>query len=145
MNSKKTNFLGNEETQGFKARKVGLGVRESSRVVITNEANMALEQVVKKVGEGFYSAITKSDVANFVFLNLDRLISDADIKAIRGLHFDDKKVLGSLLKNDDDLPEDLKKAIRSYYGISEKEKKKTTRALSDLSTDAPVDKSPPGE
>ena len=127
--------IGNKEVKNIRKESA---VSEGSgmfRVVITDEANKALEEIVAKVGVGFDAGtITKSDVANFVFQNITKYFSDADTKALRSLHFDDKKVLSTILKSDSDLPEELKKAIRQHYGVSEKEKKKPAKSLPDFST-----------
>lgn len=103
---------------------------EVFRVVISKESNDSLEAVLSRCSEGFDSgSITKSDVANYVFQNLTKLFSDSDVKALRAAHFDEKKVLGSILRNDDDLPEDLRKAIRAHFGIasSERDRKRSTK------------------
>lgn len=125
---------------------LGLGQRNSNapstnanevfRVVISKESNDSLEAVLSRCSEGFDSgSITKSDVANYVFQNLTKFFSDSDVKTLRAAHFDEKKVLGSILRNDDDLPEDLRKAIRAHYGISEKEKKRSSRSTAEISTE----------
>lgn len=128
-----------EKEKGKTSRGSRLERGDSFRVVITREANMLLEQMVAEICKGFGCDITKSDVANYVFSNLQKLLSESDIKLIRGLHFDDKKVLGTLLKGEDDLPDDLRRALRAHYGLSEKEKKRTVRAQSELSTESAVD------
>lgn len=125
---------------------LGLGQKNSNapstntnevyRVVISKESNDSLEAVLSRCSEGFDSGtITKSDVANYVFQNLSKFFSDSDVKALRAAHFDEKKVLGSILRNDDDLPEDLRKAIRAHYGIAEKEKKRSSRSSAEISTE----------
>lgn len=114
--------------------------RDQYRVVIGPDANKSLEEMVWKVNLGFDGgSVTKSDVANYIFLNLSKLISESDIRNIKSIHFDEKKVLGSLLRGEHDLPEDLRKAIRAHFGLNEKEKKKAVRGASDLSTEGNVD------
>lgn len=96
---------------------------EVFRVVISKESNDSLEVALSRCSDGFDSGtITKSDVANYVFQNLAKFFSDSDVKALRATHFDEKKVLGSILRNDDDLPEDLRKAIRAHFGIASHER-----------------------
>lgn len=113
---------------------------EVFRVVISKESNESLESTLARCTDGFDSgSITKSDIANYVFQNLAKFFSDSDIKALRAVHFDEKKVLGSFLRSDSDLPEELRKAIRLHYGISEKEKKKSSRTTGEISTEADVD------
>lgn len=109
---------------------------EVFRVVISKESNNSLEVALSRCSDGFDSGtITKSDVANYVFQNLAKFFSDSDVKTLRAAHFDEKKVLGSILRNDDDLPEELRKAIRAHYGISEKEKKRSNRSTVEISTE----------
>jgi hypothetical protein len=92
---------------------------EVHRVVISKESNEALESVLKRCQEGFDAGtITKSDVANYYFKSLNKSISEADIKNLKATHFDEKKVLSSILRDENDLPEELRKAIRSHYGVS---------------------------
>ncbi len=96
---------------------------EVFRVVISKESNDSLEVALSRCSDGFDSGtITKSDVANYVFQNLAKFFSDSDVKALRATHFDEKKVLGSILRNDDDLPEELRKAIRAHFGIATHER-----------------------
>lgn len=117
--------VGEEYGEDSNVRGVG---REQYRVVINGEANEVLESATKSVNDGFSEGmILKSDIANYVFLNLKKYLDESDFKKLRCLHFDDKKVLTSILKNSDeqnDLPEEIKKALREHYGIIEKDKKR---------------------
>lgn len=119
---------------------LGLGKRNSKvqstnanevfRVVISKESNDSLEVVLSRCSDGFDSgSISKSDVANYIFQNLAKFFSDSDVKALRAAHFDEKKVLGSLLRNEDELPEDLRKAIRAHFGVAatERDRKRTAK------------------
>jgi transcriptional regulator with XRE-family HTH domain len=66
--------------------------------------------------------LNKSDVANYIFCNLGRLLDDFDVKTLRNLHFDERKVLTSLAKNaseENQIPEPLRKALRELYGLTE--------------------------
>lgn len=118
------------------------GTQEQFRVVIAKEANDCLESIVKKVNHGLEDgAVNRSGIANYVFQNLSRLLTDADLKSLRAQHFDERKALGSILKSNDELPEEVKKALRDYYGISEIGKKRSVRASVELSTEASVDNS----
>lgn len=108
--------------------------QEQYRIVIEKEANDCLERIVAKANQGFENgAVNRSGIANYVFQNLAKLLSDADLKAIRALYFDDKRVLGTILKSDEDLPEELRRALREYYGISDGAKKRALRAAPELS------------
>lgn len=103
---------------------------EVFRVVISRESNDSLEVVLSRCSDGFDSGtITKSDVANYVLQNLAKFFSDSDVKTLRATHFDERKVLGSILRNDDDLPEDLRKAIRTHFGIAahERDRKRASK------------------
>jgi hypothetical protein len=46
--------------------------------------------------------------------------------------FDEKKMLGSILRTDADLPEELRKAIRAHYGVDDKERKKSSKKTDSL-------------
>ena len=104
------------------------------RVVINKEVNEVLEILVKRANEGFDGGeIAKSDVANAILLDSEKSFGDAEIKTLRNLHFDDKKMLRSILRqagDDVDLPEHLKKALRDHYGISESSKKRPLKTNS---------------
>lgn len=116
--------------------------KEQFRVVINREANLCLEKMVAKANEGFDAGtITRSDFVNFIFIQLEKSISESQYKALRALHFDEKKFLGSLFKADQELPEEITKALRAHYGFAEKEKKRELRPAVKLSTEKDVDKS----
>jgi hypothetical protein len=113
-----------------------VGIIYRCRVVIEKEANQSLEAVAAKVNAGFEAgSVSRSDVANYIFLHLEKLISESDIKAIRALHFNEKKVLASILRGQDNLPEEVKKALRAHYGILDKDKKKTAKPQAEMSAD----------
>ncbi|MFP5519534.1 MAG: hypothetical protein ACLGGX_06495 [Bdellovibrionia bacterium] len=107
---------------------------EVFRVVISKESNDSLEVALSRCSDGFDSGtITKSDVANYIFQNLAKFFSDSDVKTLRATHFDEKKVLGSILRNDDDLPDEIRKALRIHFGFDDKDKKKSARKLDHFS------------
>lgn len=118
-----------QKTKNKREKTIEKEGKELFRVVINPEANMVLENVLKKVNEGFEAGtVTKSDIANFIFQNIDKYFSENDIRNLRTQHFDDKKVLSNILKNENDLPEELKKAIRIFYGV-DKDKKRPTKPV----------------
>lgn len=119
-----------QKTKNKKEKSVEKESKELFRVVINPEANVVLENALRKVNEGFEAGtVTKSDIANFIFQNMEKYFSESDIRNLRTQHFDDKKVLSNILKNENDLPEELKKAIRSHYGISERDKKRPVNKI----------------
>ncbi|MEN0057571.1 MAG: hypothetical protein AAGB31_01955 [Bdellovibrio sp.] len=70
------------------------------RVVISKESNERLESAVSRCAEGFDAGeFTKSDIANYIFQNLGKFFSESDVKALRAAHFDEKKMLGSILSS----------------------------------------------
>lgn len=98
------------------------------RVVISKESNEALESVLSRCTDGFDAGtLTKSDVANYILQNVNKFFQDSDVKNLRAMHFDEKKVLGTILRTEADLPEELRKAIRAHYGINDREKKRAIR------------------
>ena len=114
--------------------------QDQYRVVINKDANLSLEAVAAKMNDGFDAGtIGRSDIANYVFLQLERLLSESDFKALRTLHFNEKKVLASILRAHDDLPEEVKKALRAHYGIQDKDKKKVSKPQAEISTENNVD------
>lgn len=134
----------NVEEENKNQNQKRIGGLDQNRVVINKDANLCLEKIVKKANKGFDAGIiTKSDLANFVFQNLENFISESDYKKIRSLHFDDKKVLNDLLRKTEvasDLPEEIKRVLREHYGLFEKDKKKSFKPESELSTENTVDK-----
>ncbi len=112
---------------GPAARRIAEAAEGQFRVVITKEANDSLQAATDKIG--VHCAVSRSDLANYVFLNLGRLLVEADVKALRALHFDEKKMLTALARSDDELPEGIRRAIREHYGVVEKEKKRPPRAV----------------
>ena len=82
-----------------------------------------------KVTDGFDAgSVNKSDIANWLIANAASMFGDSDVKAIQKLHFDERKILGALLRDsrdDDKLPESLKKAIREHYGLTEGAKRRS--------------------
>lgn len=140
--SRNSNGLISETVSSSKNKKYSPTSSEVFRVVISKNSNEYLEQLLLKCSEGFENgSISKSDIANYVFQNINRFFQDSDIKALRSLHFDEKKMLSSILKNESDIPEELRKAIRAHYGLGEKEKKRSIRSNGELSTDSSVDNS----
>ena len=114
--------------------------QEQFRVVLKKDANMAAENFVESLNKEFIGGKTsKSEITNYVLLNLNRLLSDADIKVIQNNCFNEKEVLHSLSKSEDDLPESVKIAIREVYGLLDKTKKRLTKQTQDLSTAQVVD------
>lgn len=115
------------------------GASDQYRVVITKDANEGLESAIAKTNRGFDGCtLSRSDIANFVFKNLNRLLSDSDIKALRSLHFDDKKILHSIIKSDIELPEEVRRALREHFGVTDSGKRRPLRSV-ELSTASDVD------
>ena len=103
--------------------------QEQYRVVINKEASECLEKMLAKVTDGFDAgSVNKSDVANWLILNAAITFGDSDVKTIQKLHFDERKILGAILKNsksENKIPESVKKAIREHFGLTESTKRKT--------------------
>jgi len=128
---KKSTKVGSETIQDSK---------DQYRVVITKDANTYLEELVASINVGLDAAtVTRSDIANYLFCNLSRFISDSDIKALRAQHFDAKKALTAMLRSTDELPEEVQRALRLACGISDLVKKRSAKGQADLSTESPVD------
>lgn len=126
-----------------KTKKLKSAEDDQYRVVIQKESNDALEELVRRTNEGFEGGeVTKSDVVNLLISNHAKSFSDSDIKSLRLLHFDEKKVLRALLRkagDDGDLPSEIKKVLREHLGISDSSKRRTSKGTLDLSTEKSVD------
>lgn len=131
---------GNQER---KMKKLKSAEDDQYRVVIQKESNDALEELVRRTNDGFEGGeVTKSDVVNLLISNHAKSFSDSDIKSLRLLHFDEKKVLRALLRkagDDGDLPSEIKKVLREHLGISESSKRRISKGTLELSTEKPVD------
>lgn len=131
---------GNQEK---KMKKLKSAEDDQYRVVIQKESNDVLEELVRRTNEGFEGGeVTKSDVVNLLISNHAKSFSDSDIKSLRLLHFDEKKVLRALLRkagDDGDLPSEIKKVLREHLGISDSSKRRISKGTLDLSTEKPVD------
>lgn len=132
-----------QEKQETKAKKLKSTEDDQYRVVIQKESNDALEELVRKTNDGFEGGeVTKSDVVNFLISNHAKSFSDSDVKNLRLLHFDEKKVLRALLRkagDDGDLPSEIKKVLREHLGISDSSKRRISKGTLDLSTEKSVD------
>jgi len=85
-------------------------IKDHNRVVISKDANATLEEVVNMINSGFESgSVTRSELANYTFQNLSKFLSLADIKAVTAQHFDPKKVLNTMLKSPNELPEEVQR------------------------------------
>jgi len=121
------------ENQSQEIKKRKSYPEEVYRVVISKDSNDNLEQLAAKVSDGYPAGeISKSDVANYIFSALDKFISEADIKLLRSLYFDEKKVLATMLRRsvqDDELPEVIKRAVREHHGLLDREKKRAPKPV----------------
>ena len=134
----------NKEIQRSEAKKRKIADNEDQyRVVISKELNDLLEKLVERTNDGFDGGeVNKSDIANVVLLNAAKSFSEADVRILRNLHFNERKMLRVLLRKSEDsgdLPEEVKKALRGHYGLSEQNKKRSSKAQSELSTGKNVD------
>lgn len=108
--------------------KIKSEIQEQYRIVIHKDASDCLEKMLAKVTDGFDAgSVSKSDVAAWLILNAASSFGDSEAKAIQKLHFDERKILGALLRDSRDenkIPEAVRKAIREHYGLSEGVKRK---------------------
>lgn len=135
----------NTEIESKSQKKRKSSEEEQYRVVISKEANEALEELTRKTNNGFLGGeVTKSDVANLIFLNSLKSFSENDVKTLRNLHFDEHKMLKALLRGankESDLPDEIRKALREHYGLNEQSKRRSHRAPLEISTEKNVDNS----
>jgi hypothetical protein len=113
------------------------------RVVINKESKFILDELVLKANEGFEGGeISKSDIVNLLIFNHGNSFPESEVKHLRNLHFDEKKVLKALLKkagDDGDLPNEIKRVLREHLGLTETIKKRALKTQIELSTDKAVD------
>lgn len=109
------------------------------RVSINKQAADSLDLMIAKANDGFEGGqITKSDIANRIVIEAAKAFSEADVKALRSIHFDERRMLQALLSASvkaEDLPEDIKGALRKHYGISDSDRRRSARTIKDGSSD----------
>lgn len=102
--------------------------KEQFRLVINKAANESLEEIVKIVNSNFSCGeITKSNIAEWILSNLNGSLAKSEIRKIQEFYIDEKKMLQDLLKGSvsqgNELPEEIKKALKEHFGFSTKSKK----------------------
>ena len=105
-------------------------VQEQFRVVLGNKANESLERIVNQVNDGFHcGTITKSNVVDWLLTKLNGSVSPAEVRVLRELHIDEKKMLQDLLKESTtsggSLPPGIQDALRKHFGFSGTVKRKS--------------------
>jgi hypothetical protein len=117
-----------------KSRKVRID--EQFRVVINAEANEALDSILSRANGGFDGGeITRSDAANWIFVGAAKSFSESDIKTLRNLHFDERKLLHAILRKSGEvgeIPEEIKKALRDHFGLNEQSKKRASKVPNEI-------------
>lgn len=124
----KTMELNNVNKEEEKEKKQKRRSKGQYRVVISNDANESLEGIVNLVNSDFNCGeITKSNVAEWVLINLRGSLPKAEIKKIQENYIDEKKLLQDLLKGSTsdgaNLPAEIRKAVKEHFGFSTKHKK----------------------
>ena len=112
-------------------------IQEQFRVILGNKANESLERIVHKVNDNFYcGTITKSNVIDWLLMKLNGSIFPADVRNLRELHVDEKKMLQELLKEstttDESLPANIQDALRKHFGFSGKAKRKSRKVTDQI-------------
>lgn len=106
---------------------------EQHRVVISAAANSLLEQARLKIINGAEDVeLSKSDLANYVFENIERMLTESDARTLRSDFFDESKFLESLRKRKaegQELPPHIRKAIREH--LTERDQPKKRSAVGD--------------
>ena len=129
-------FLRKEKAGKDSDKKTGRDAEEQFRIVINKEGNEALEVMTKRANEGFDGGeISKSAVAELILLNAVKTFSEAEIKNLRSMNFDEQKMLGALLRKsreDGTLPDEIRKALRDHFGLNEQNKKRQPKNQHDV-------------
>ncbi len=105
-------------------------IQEQFRVILGSKANESLEKIVCQVNDGFQcGTITKSNVMDWFLVRLDGSINQVEVRTLRELHIDEKKMLQDLLKEskmtEENLPHDIQEALRKHFGFSGKAKRRS--------------------
>lgn len=133
------------ETEIRESKKTKNTDGDQYRVVLSKETNDVLEGMKERANDRFDGGeITKSDIVSLIVMNYTKIFSDADIKALRNLHFNERKMLKALLRktgDEADLPDEIKRALREHFGVAEQIKKRSSRNNVELSTVKIVDNS----
>lgn len=135
----------NTKTGEKELKKKTRTLNDPYRVNVSEEVHELLRELVQRSNDGFDGGeVTRSDVANFLLLKSGKSFIEADIKSLRNLHFDERKMLSALLHQsakNGELPEEIKLALRTLSGFTEQTKKRSTKLAKDLSTADSVDNS----
>ena len=127
---------GKGKRAGKRKETAGKDSEEQFRIVINKEGNEALEMMTKRANEGFEGGeISKSAVAELILLNAVKTFSEAEIKNLRSMNFDEQKMLGALLRKsreDGTLPDEIRKALRDHFGLNEQNKKRQPKNQHDM-------------
>ena len=116
------------KNQNHKSKK--RNVQEQFRVILGTKANESLERIVQQVNDNFHcGTITKSNVIDWLLTKLNGSISPAEIRILRELHIDEKKMLQDLLKEStmtgESLPSNIQDALRKHFGFSGTNKRRS--------------------
>jgi hypothetical protein len=130
----------NTEEEQTKLKKGKQIEEEQYRLVINKEMNDILESLVFRTNDGFEGGeVSKSELANLLLQNAAKDFGDSEIRILRSRSFDEKKILRAILRKSGDegeIPENLKKLIREYYGLDSKERKTSKKLAQTDSKDS---------
>lgn len=108
---------------------------EIQRIVVSRTAEKALVTVIEKVNDGFIGGkVNKTQMANWIFLKFSENLSEADIKEIRSVYFDEVSVLESILrkaKETGKVPLEFKGLLQKQLGLEDFSKRKNKKALTE--------------
>jgi len=118
-----------EKKEGIKTN----GNKELQRITVSKEGQAALDSMKDRVNDGFSGGrVNLTQMANWILLNFQNELDEAQIKEIRAEHFDEVAMLESILKQAKEsgkVPTDFKALLQKQLGLEEPTKRKNKVAL----------------
>jgi hypothetical protein len=103
------------------------------RLTVSRIADRALHMIVEKVNDGFTGGrINRSQMANWILVKFHETLSEADIRSIRGDHYDAVAALESAFRRAKEtgvVPDELRLLLQRNEGLDESPKKKGKKTL----------------
>ena len=116
---------------------------EMYRISISGAADKALAGLAVRVNDGFTGGrINRSQITNWVLIKYAEGFSDADVRDIRGKHFNEVAVLESILrqaKETGHVSQELRELLQKQLGMDEFPKKRAKRGLTDNVINGDID------
>lgn len=101
---------------------------EIQRITVSRDAQGALGNIVDRINDGFIGGrVNRTQMANWILLRFNNELNEAQIKEIRGDHFDEVAMLENILKQAKEtgkMPSDFKSLLQKQFGLDEPTRRK---------------------